>query len=257
LTKLEQTLREHGLEMFDRAIAELAIPSIRLRPAAPGMGTSRFGGLPRMRTGFDWPRRSSGPLTMMAQIALDELASAAAGPDWLRRSGTLTFFYDYDDLPWGDAPADVDAARILYDPLPLGELVPAETPADLAPELVLPPIAMGFERELTLPRADAEEIGAVGLTDEQLEAFDGVRESLAGGVAEGLVPVHRMFGHADRMQESFEVGAEAGCELMLQLSTDEPLGLEFGDDGRLYFLVPAEGSFEDRLGRARVMVEEA
>lgn len=257
MTELERALREHGLEPFGPAIAELTLPSIRLLPTAQEMGTSRFGGLPHLAAGVEWPRRPSGPLAMMAQIALDELASAVAGPEWLPRSGILTFFYDYDDMPWGDEPEDADAARILYDPSPLGELAPAETPADLVPELMLPPVAMSFERELTLPSADADEIDALGLTDAQLDAFHGVRETLAGGVAPELVPVHRMFGHPDQIQEPFEVGAEGGCELMLQLSTDDRLGLEFGDDGRLYFLVPVEGSFENRLGHARAVIEDA
>lgn len=89
---------------------------------------------------------------------------------------------------------------------------------------------------LTLPSAESDAVDALGLTDDELDAFHDACETLTGGAAPELVPVHRMFGYPDEVQGSLDAGPAGGWELLLQLGTDDSLGLEFGDVGLLYFL---------------------
>jgi uncharacterized protein YwqG len=192
---------------------------------------------------------------MMAQISLEELGAAGVLPEWLPRSGTLTFFYDLDNEPWGNAPEDASAAKVIFVPSSAEEFRVASPPADLARDLVLPALGVVFEPELTLPAPDSDAIRELGLSDEQLDRFDDVRAGLAGLAVDEPSPVHRMFGYPDEIQESLV--DEGSQELLLQLSADEALNLEIGDDGRLYFLMPAASDLEERLSGTRTTIQVA
>ena len=192
---------------------------MRLVVRQTGACLSRIGGLPRLRAGAEWPRRASGPLALMAEIALDELPAAGLVPNWLLRTGSLAFFYDYDDMPWGDDPADADGALVLLDPEPLSSGTPeVEPPYDLPPDLLLPPTPVELVPDF--PSAEGE-------------------------------PLHRMLGDPDTIQDPLDE-----LDLLLQLDTDERAGLEFGDGGRLFFLVPRDGDLVERLASASAILQE-
>jgi uncharacterized protein YwqG len=197
---------------------------MRLLVTQPTAGLSRLGGMPRLPARVEWPRRGSGPLALMAEIALDEMAAASAAvPAWLPRTGSLAFFYDYDDMPWGDDPADADGAFVLFSPQPLSSRTPeVEPPYDLPPDLILPPTPVQLVADL-------------------------------GAVSGESEPLHRMLGSPDAIQDELD---DPGSELLLQLDTDERAGLEFGDDGRLFFMVPSEGDLAERLARASAVLQE-
>lgn len=219
------------------AFRELALPSVRL---VRGRGVSGIGGLPRLASGTAWPRRNGAPLTLLAQLALDDLPEASA-PEWLPRAGSLAFFYDYDEMPWDGE------AVVLFGPHPLVELPVAQEPVDLAPDLVIRRTSVEFVPGFTLPASDSELVRSLALSGDQLDRMDDLR-------VEGQ-PVHRLFGYPDAIQDPL-VDRGRLVDLLLQLDTDEDAGLEFGDDGRLFFLVPAHGGLEERLAGVSAVLQE-
>jgi hypothetical protein len=60
------------------------------------LGKSRFGGLPDLPAGMDWPVCEAGPIPFLAQVNLAELPSTA-GRELLPEHGMLSFFYGNPD----------------------------------------------------------------------------------------------------------------------------------------------------------------
>src|SRR5690606_36639600 len=72
---------------------------------------SYFGGQPPAIEGFEWPRKSGSPLAFLACLDLAEIPDVLP---WLPRSGTLLFFYDIENQPWGFDPKDRGSWQVLF-----------------------------------------------------------------------------------------------------------------------------------------------
>jgi hypothetical protein len=108
-----------------------------LRAVEPDASRSRFGGVPFLPAGMEWPRRVSGrPLHFLAQLDLRE---APAG-DVLPADGTLAFFHDAEHDPWGD---DADGSAVIFAP-PGTDLVPLVPPAETPDDFVRPAAGIRF-----------------------------------------------------------------------------------------------------------------
>ena len=84
----------HDLRPALRLVA-LPMPDHKIR-----VGASKFGGAPDLPTDFEWPmwRNQQGdtrPLGFYAQIAVDEMNSAAQEPLGFGAGGLLSFFCDF------------------------------------------------------------------------------------------------------------------------------------------------------------------
>lgn len=82
------------------------------------IGTSKIGGDPDVPQGFVWPTTknpndSSRPIAFLMQINLAETAPFDKD-NLLPKSGLLSFFYDYEDLPWGGDPEEFSGWKVLY-----------------------------------------------------------------------------------------------------------------------------------------------
>lgn len=204
------------------AVMNGAGAALRLVPADPSGHRSRFGGVPFLPAGTSWPRRDSGrPLHFLAQLDLREVPRSAATRA-LPSEGVLAFFYDGDASP---PDSDFDGFRVLGAPHDAA-LVPMLPPADTRDDFVRPVAGLRF----------------------------------APGAEDDDEPVHRLLGEPDPIQGDprEELAAEAGGEpwlLLLQIDSGEPLGFDFGDAGRIYFLV-RPGDLERRFWeRVRVVFD--
>ena len=257
-------LRSAGVESA-HALAALAQTSVRVTtrrfPASDlPLGSSRFGGSPDLPPGFAWPTRDGRPLTFIAQINLTE----AQAPD-LPRSGSLLFFYDVQEQPWGFDPKDAGGARVVYVTAPIASLNRVEHPVVDALAGPFPTCSLTFTETVDLPDKWDRllEDCRCKVEEDQWEAYDSVACAISG-VAEGS-QYHHLLGHPQLVQNdmrgecqlvtngiyggdptgyqtarSAELLSHASREwrLLLQVDTDED-GPDWmwGDCGRIYYWI--------------------
>lgn len=210
-----------------------------------------------MPSGFDWPRRDGVALGFLAQIDLAEVARACDF-DWLPSSGSLVFFYDIVESPWGYDPAHARSWKVEH--VSAGG-APLALPGDIDASCVLAERSVAVRRVL-LPPDSGPELEALELSDRELDLLDTHREALfdhgpahqMGGfpspiqsddmelecqlVSSGLY-CGNASGYGDPRAKELEAGA-SDWRLLLQLDSDEELNVMWGDVGRLYFWVRAQ-----------------
>ena len=217
-----------GNERVREAIEGLAAPSVRLLPDDPSRFRSRFGGVPFLPPGTEWPRRGFGrPLHFLAQLDLREVPRTPL-TDVLPAEGTLAFFFDATSMPRGIEETDADGFAVRFVPASeaLERLAP---PPDTTDDFVRPVAGIRFDLDATF---DPYEF--------VLDRAD--QDALAVRIDDDHTPRHRLLGEPEAIQgdprEEVTAYAPPGeWRMLLQIDAGEPLGFEFGDSGRVYFLV--------------------
>jgi uncharacterized protein YwqG len=248
--------------------APLTRPAVHLRKSADA-APSHFGGTPRLPAGTSWPSRDGAPLTFLACLNLASLRAALPVP-WLPPSGTLLFFYDADKQPWG------------FDPKDRGSFVVLHAAGDAA-AFAAPPVAPLALRHVsfgvidTYPSWERPEVASLQLTDAEAEILIDARLS-----AYGEAPHHQVWGFPDPIQgdemelecqlvshglycgdSSGYLSREAAAlregakdwRLLLQIDTDEDLGVTWGDGGILYFWIREEDARAGRFDQAWAVLQ--
>lgn len=225
----------------------MARPTLLLTPTkTPGF--SKLGGEPELPANAEWPTGEKGPLPFIAQLDLAEIR-AAAGPEWLPDAGALYVFND--DQRYGF----VDHMRLIY--APHGERALRPAPASLGKKQRFAERRVGFLRMNSVPSLDwlGVDLHESGLSDQELDELSEAPDADFGDELQ-----HRIGGYPSEIQNS-QMGVE--CEylargltldyeaeipgailrasrswrLLLQVDTDEALGMEWGDGGRLYLFI--------------------
>jgi uncharacterized protein YwqG len=228
--------------------------AVRLRAVecagAQATGSSRFGGLPDLPPGAGWP----GPkLHFLAQINLAEVGQIQPDSS-LPRVGLLSFFYNAEEHPYGEADGP-DAWRVLF--IPPGELQPAEPPVTLAEARSFPTCRLQFAEEVTLPPSGAIDVFSLRPRDRDLlwDLYEEVTEQYGGNLA-----IHRLLGHPTPIQHNplDTVGDQAEGDdwmLLLQVDTDPTAALFWGDSGMLYFCIRRSDLEQQRFDQVRVVFQ--
>lgn len=253
---LDALVQKTGAVRVRRRLLGLAMRSIRIKTqpvvGSHRPGASRLGGLPDLPAGVKWPRRKGvdSPLAFLAQINLEE----AAPYDPLGRlpkQGILYFFADPEE-PYGFEPADSDRWQVIFSKT-VPSSGPTPAPDDLNEAFLFKEAAVSFATEWTLPPWESPEVEKLALTDQEAEDY---LEATSDDC------VHRLLGHPQQiqgcLQEEVALAAEgllnkedtpegqAAIEdcvdwvLLLQLDSDDSLGMMWGDKGRLYFYIHVE-----------------
>lgn len=239
--------------------ADLAAPALHLVATTDGPVFSKVGGLPNLSSNIDWPSWKGNPLAFLCQISILELPADAT----LRRSlsgGYLYFFYDQEQTTWGFDPADVGSWRVIYSLTPPPSDV-REAPRGIDKDYVYTEKPVRFKPILSFP--DPQRLGAAVTEDDSGEQFfdslvDQKRSVFAGQ------PHHQIGGYPDVAQnDSMELecqlasnglycGDSSGYEdprasalesgasewrLLLQLDSDDDVGVMWGDCGLIYFWI--------------------
>lgn len=248
-------------------VEHLAEPAIHL--AASSEPTSCwFGGAPRVDTAaFEWPEVSGRPLAFWGQLDLAEL-HAAHGIDWLPERGSLAFFYDVEEMPWGFDPKDRGKWTVLHFDTTTGE-PPLPPVAEGA--LALDRVFLRPSKVDVLPDTQNDAAEALELTDAEWDAYADFRRGV-----DPDEPAHQVGGFASPVQgdmmelecqlasNGVYVGDASGYEssegrrlesgardwrLLLQFDSDDDVGVMWGDCGMLYFWVREQdaraGRFDD------------
>jgi uncharacterized protein YwqG len=275
--RLRKLIRKHGLAAREPEILKLADEGLRLltRPAARlRAGASKFGGLPDLPRGTPWPTCGKRPLMFLAQINIKDVAAAHSEFYWPIRDGLLSFFYDVAEQPWGDSPKDRDGWRIFYTPartalkaLPLPKGVGKGT-YETAP---VPQRAISFQKVLTIPPHDNLLVNQVIVREAEQKRYFDLWYEYVNPLDESH---HQWGGWPTTIQNDLELNCQLtwhgvedpfGMEkwngrgepkmdprtpyltlgasrwkLLLQIASDDDLGLIFGDEGNIYFCATAE-----------------
>lgn len=253
--ELTARLRALGLGAYAADLAAAGRRGVRLVPADEGVaaGSSRLGGAPDLPPDTAWPRHEGAPLSFIAQLDLAGLrASLGRDADLLADlppTGLLSFFALVDDSTgYGLVHEDRGSYRVLHHDT---TTVPVPLPAELEQEARLKPLAVAAMADWTpapYESAVVEEIlGAAeddGGLDDDVDVADYL-EAMGDDEDLDLPPRHRFLGNPDQIQGDlgWEAADEAGGDpgdwrLLLQVDSDEDsLGVDWGDVGRLYWLI--------------------
>lgn len=152
-------------------------PEEHITPDAPG---SRLGGQPLAAPGTPWPRWERGPLDLLAQIDLAEVARLLPATP-LPGHGLLSFFYDTDTPAWSLLPPDPASWLVRWEP---DAVEPIPVPEDWT---TFPAAGVRLESALTLPRALED---AVDFAVDADDVYDLSRARSALDNAIGRAPAH-------------------------------------------------------------------
>ncbi|MCT4783489.1 MULTISPECIES: YwqG family protein [Exiguobacterium] len=234
---IESRELEHGneiLEAFEKRIHLKLVPRTSREEVA--IGYSKFGGYPDLPSPAHHPGEN---LTFLAQFRLSDFAGCES-VEALPKQGLLSFFYDLDEQPWGDAE-ERHLWRVIY-----------------TMETTLERVRIG---EALTERAVAFEESYAPIVDTLLELmteddFVAMEELFDEG------EVHAIGGHPDAVQNDvFEEIEDTYGErfsnpfLLFQMDSTEELDVMFGDVGILYFLIPTEALQAKRFEETEIIMQ--
>jgi uncharacterized protein YwqG len=268
LNKLAGLIAKHRLERIKSNILRSVKPSVELRLADPRQslvpGQSHLGGVPDLPSPELWPTYGRTALSFIGQIRLEDLRPHPAASE-LPPRGLLSFFYDIDGWPSGDDTSRRVGWKVLYFE-DCDRVVTVSEPGRGVVPVTLPSFTVLFVSSLTLPALRSIEMDPLELADDERARYRNLREEALLLVTDNPnMPLHRVLGHPDAIQgcmqrtvqfashdEHLPHGVYSYYEhpraaelipgafdwrLLLQIDSDERLGVTWGDAGRIYFWV--------------------
>lgn len=232
-----QRLRASFIEMLRPAIA---IRAVRAEDKTIAIGASKFGGVPDVPDGFEWPHWEDAPLNFVAQISLEETTALDAG-NLLPSSGVLSFFY-YEMNSEEEEPYLVSglleekgAWRTFHFTSPLkrttGPLGWHREFGSVGTAKIAATLAVDFPRYAEeLEHGNAEAVAA----------FEAVRNVIATD------SLHVMLGYPFPMTERdarYHVAETTGrgtyrdWVMLFQVNTDRELDYNWGDAGAMFYFI--------------------
>lgn len=205
-------------------------------------GDTYFGGVPELPPDAIWPTWKGVPLSFLAQVDLGA-APKDDWPEWMPRSGRLTFFYDTDSQPWGIEATDIGSWCVLFADSSRA-LSPRRPPSPAATTGTFRPVPLRAMRARSFPSAERLMSPNEELTDEDYEALASLHERMPQ-------PRHQLFGfpaniQSDSMEQECaqsgfgDTSQPTDWQLLLQIDSDDHAGMMWGDVGMLYFWIRRE-----------------
>ncbi len=249
-----------GLSRLGKDIDFLTKPSIRLYTTPAGeydisTGASRIGGIPDVPPGFRWPERKEIPQSFIAQINLDEVHPYDT-KGALPQSGMLWFFYDAKQETYGADPADRGGWRVFFSDDYSG-LQRTAAPADLPAESQFKACSVRFASEITLSQSPQLDIPGFDWTDEEIHKYETLLSTFPN--PDDHASLHnRMLGNPETIQDDMRLECQLAShgvtdindpraaefsegamywQLLLQIDTDERIGMRWGDTGMIYYWI--------------------
>jgi uncharacterized protein YwqG len=208
--------------------------------AALPIGASRFGGVPDLPAGTEWPERDGVPMEFVAQIALADVAHLDPRGR-LPSTGHLVFFYNSQ---WSTSDMQPDAAccAVLHVDGPLERATPprVEFQSEFTSEPQLAPFLHGlaslrFETHPSVPMAPSPFIGPP--LDDYWQDFTAEHWSSWSPGGESYTANH-LLGYVDA--QDYVDAQTAADQLLLQIDSDGAAEFQWGDCDRLYFVMTAD-----------------
>ncbi|NJM98872.1 MAG: DUF1963 domain-containing protein [Phormidesmis sp. RL_2_1] len=285
-TRIEELLPQYQLARLAAPLHNIALPAIGLSfekvSSDQPLMNSRLGGDAYLPKGFVWPANKGRPLNFLLQIDLAELQPH----NWqglLPMSGLLSFFYDLEEKPWGYDPNELDGFCVVHIPA-TERLEPYQGPeAEDSPSTH----SISFHSAWTIPHYGSRAFDWLVGTNRISREEEALYIDLSAQIENLYSPVtydkhfdkiggyHRMLGHSMNIQGDMQLEAqlvsnglycgdssgykdpkrkvlEAGAEdwlLLLQLDSDDNVGLMWGDIGMLYFWIHRDDLAQQRFSK--------
>lgn len=228
------------------------------------IGKTKLGGMPDLPPNIEWPVWKEKHLSFIAQINLSYLPSFEF-LDMLPDKGILSFFYSAEQETWGFDPNNKGSWRIFH--FEEQDLQRRTFPTHFPEMGVFKSCNIEFRKSITMPVLESPyiDLDYGHEKKEEVDQFIELMESFEELLGEGSC-IHRLLGHPDQIQTDLLLEAqlvshgiycgnrtgyqdqrrkdlEPGAiewELVLQIDSDENVGMMWGDMGRIYFLMTAE-----------------
>jgi uncharacterized protein YwqG len=272
---VESAFAAAGLARVAQDANRLTQPSIRIKTRVIGdeseipLGASKFGGLPDLAPGMQWPEFKGMPMSFIAQIRLSDLRSLEAAKV-LPATGLLWFFYDAQQQTFGSDPADKAGWTVIYRdgaPVP-AQLHRTEASQALPKGARFKPCSVSFASELTLPERPALEAPGLMWTPDEQKRYEDLYANYPNEADRGATR-HRMLGHPDTIQDDMRAQCQLQAHgvssaddpraaqllpaamdwlLLLQVDTDEDAGMRWANTGMLYYWIRRDALQARRFG---------
>lgn len=272
LEQLKQEMCDRGLPGYYEVLAPFAKNAVRITlgqqsDASIPIGCSKFGGCPDLPDGVVWFRNpeTEVPMSFIGQINFAETAPYDFEHK-LPDHGILYFFYDCspDGMPWGFNPEDSSGWKVFFHEGSLSALSRTDAPEDLEEDengMVFGAARMVFNGCMELPSPESDLNNGLRFPDDEdedlyWELIDEQSEEM----------INKLLGHADPVQNGMELECEyvthqINCgtpdgyrtakakgldknahrwNLLLQVDSNEEIGMMWGDLGRLYLWITDE-----------------
>lgn len=257
---LQALIDAHHLTPYADSIMQDVKPAVGLArtlmdDGAILIGASKLGGAPDLPADVVWPEWDGKPLTFMAQINLTELDLSPFN-ELLPSTGVLAFFYESTSQPWGDTPPE-GAARVIYSndsSTPLQRRQHPVMEIDKWYTVKALPAARITPKPIWTCRCYDYPDNPPYLSETQSENYN----RLYSSVYAAIQPKHMMLGHAYPQQTDVRIYAQAllwrfnhpstkvdydaakaamgQWVTLLQIDTDDDLGMMWGDVGLIYYM---------------------
>jgi len=237
----EALIRQHAPARLQEQLIALLRPAIALSAtraddALIPLGASKFGGAPDVPTGFEWPMWNEKPLGFLAQINLEEVAPLDV-ENQLPESGLLSFFYDFEDWPYGERE-DEGSWKVLHVESALERAIISEDFGKVAP---IKTASIAFDVLPDVPKHPYY------INGEQLEDWPQEEKYSWWAFVKMLPPLslHLMLGYPTPVQDDARLeaanttgrGTLNDWHLLLQVDTDDEIDFMWGDAGAMFYLV--------------------
>jgi predicted DNA-binding protein (MmcQ/YjbR family) len=237
-----------GLSSRRDQILGLGVQAFLLKAAAAGSaevgtGSSRLGGLPDLPPGVTWPVHGAGkPLTFLAQFNLADLPAGSPLPS----SGLLSFFSVYgwqnergEEVPLPEGKYNQTWTRVYYHDVPSKALARLTAPAEVN---VFPAANVEFIPFICFPSHPSEPAMArckwsTAIKERYLTLIGIYNLFVTRRVGTNLRTI--LLGYANYQQDFVRQVAKRDMRLLFQLDSDHNAGMGWGDDGCIYFWLPA------------------
>jgi uncharacterized protein YwqG len=257
---VEQALTQAGLDYLVKQSDLLVRDSIRIstKPVDETKlppGASKIGGLPDLPVNSIWPQWQGVPQSFIAQIRLEELQTYDT-QKLLPPKGLLWFFYAAQQDVYGDDPSNKGAWQVFFTDN-TEQLQRLSAPAQLPQEARFKPCSLSYSIELTLAVQPELEILGLQWNNDEQKKYDTVFAAFHKQ-DDTSVSLYRMLGFADVLQDDMRVQSQLNSngiidwespkakklaqqandwQLLLQIDTDEQIGMHWASAGRLYFWI--------------------
>ncbi|MDQ6423651.1 YwqG family protein [Paenibacillus sp. LHD-117] len=222
------------------------------------LGSSKIGGKPDLPSYIHWPNENGKILSFIAQVNLEEVELRLYE---LPSAGLLSFFYDSLEQPWGFDPNDRGRWKVIYNEN-LDRLERKELPEELIQEGGFGTCKVDFSLQTTLPSWESISIDQLNLVEHESDLYFELSEKVfEHNDSNGTI--HRFLGHPDQIQGEMQLECqlasnglycgdstcyedpkrkllESGAEswkLLLQIDSEEDIGMMWGDVGRIFFWI--------------------
>jgi uncharacterized protein YwqG len=249
-----------GLSRLLKDIDYLTKPSIRLYTTPAGeydisIGASRIGGVPDVSPGFTWPDWKGVPQSFIAQIYLNDVHQYDTNGT-LPLSGMLWFFYDAKQGTYGADPADRGGWRVIFSDDYSG-LQRIAAPANLPAESQFKACSVSFASEVTLSQSPKLDIPDFDWTDDEIHKYETLLSTFPN--PDDHAALHnRLLGNPETIQDDMRLECQLAShgvmdindpravrlskgakewQLLLQIDTDERIGMRWGDAGTIYYWI--------------------